>query len=786
MQAIYTAVSFRRASRVLWKDLKLIRRSFESDTLLQLKKRLLAAFLLLAIVAGFYWKLTLTRQFDWVWGPDLATQVLPWFEEQARFWGKGTIALWDPTMWAGQPFVGQNQPGTAYPLNWILFALPMRNNGFIRWDALQWYFVVTRFMAVAFCYWLCRDLGRSRIASLLGGVIFGLGGFIGSTGWPQWVNGAVWLPLVFLFLLRASRTGNMLRNAALSGMFLGIAWLSGHHQAPLFETLAAAGAWLYLIFRSGKVDWHFVRAGAAAMLFMGLTGALQILPAYEYGHRAERWVDGPNPITWNQPIPYSSHEIHDLKPVDLVGIVFPYLHTNSDPFVGVAALALAFLGLAICWRDHPRVRLFAAAGLGGLVYALGQFSVFQGLLYGLVPELDKARTVSAAIFIFQFGIAVLAAFGVDQLGSSDLSPWRRRVMWALLSFAAATLTIFQAVLFSKTVMPGPATSILVPFLAFAMAALLYASIRGSVTRTQTGVLMVLLVLMELGNNTSSVIKSRTDADSAKWLDQMRANADVAEFLKHQPGFFRATVANGAFVENWGEYHGVDMWQGYLASVTLNMRRFEYWKFPARMLFGVAYTIADKPPLDGGEEVFAGVSGMKVYRYKEVFRRTWAVHQLRQVHDAKEGDQAITNHLAELHDMAFLFEPPPPLEACGLPDDVELREHTPNRVSIEARMSCQGMVILSDTFFPGWHATIDGNPASIYEVNEAMRGVVVPTGVHTLTFQYRPFSVIAGFLLTLVGVGGAVALALGEKIAGGFGDLRAKIGGARAVANAVRL
>lgn len=721
-----------------------------------LKGRLSMAFVLFAVVAGFYWKLTLTKQFDWVWGPDVATQVLPWFQEQARYWGKGTIALWDPTMWAGQPFLGQAQPGTAYPLNWVLFALPLRH-GYLRWDAVQWYFVAMRLMAVAFCYLLCRDLGRSRVASLLAGVIFGLGGYVGTSSWPQMVNGAVWLPLVFLFLLRAVRTENVLGNAALSGMFLGIAWLSGHHQAPLFITLAAAGAWLYFIFRSGRLDWHFARAGAVAMLFMGLTGALQILPAYEYGHLAKRWVGAADAITWNQPVPYAVHETYDLKPYELVGILFPYFRTNADPFVGVAAVALAFLGLAICWRD-PRVRLLAAMGLGGLVYALGHFSVFQGFLYGLVPELDKARVASTAVFIFQFGVAMLAAFGLDQLGSSEPSPWPRRVMWTLLSFAMATLAVFEVMLINKLVVPSAETTVLVPFLAVGVAALLYASTHGGVSRTQAGVLMLLLVLMELGNNTGSVISSRTDDYRAKSLNEMRANADVAGFLKKQPGFFRATVANDAFQENWGEWHGIDMWQGYLASVTVNMILVEPWKFPARMLYGVAYTIADKPTPDGGQEVFAGASGMKVYKHAEAFPRAWGVHQLRQARNADEGNQMINEDLAQFHNTAFLLEPPPAVETCSSPDTVDLQEHAPNRVRIQARMACKGMVVLSDTFFPGWHASIDGSSAPIYEVNQAMRGVVVPAGTHTLTFQYRPLSVIAGFLLTLAGVGGAIALA----------------------------
>jgi len=279
--------------------------------------RLGMALLMHAIVAGFYWELTLTRQFDWIWGPDLASQVLPWFQVQARAWNHGTVALWDPYSWAGQPLLGQAQPGTAYPLNWALFALPLRHDGLIRWWALQWYFVVIRFMAMAFCYLLCRDLACSRAASLLAGAVFAFGGFIGETGWPQWTNGALWLPLVFLFLLRAGRGERPLRNAVLSGTFLGAAWLSGHHQAPMFLMLAAAGAWLYFIFRDGHPDWRIARVAALAFVFAILTGALQILPAYEYGHLAKRWVGAPEALSWNQPVPYSVHQTYDLKLFDL-------------------------------------------------------------------------------------------------------------------------------------------------------------------------------------------------------------------------------------------------------------------------------------------------------------------------------------------------------------------------------------------------------------------------------------------------------------------------------------
>src|SRR5574340_1079478 len=99
--------------------------------------RLTFPLVLLLIIACFYWKLILTYQFDWVWGPDMADQVLPWWEEEARQLQHSQFPLWDPHNWMGQPFLGQAQPGAAYPLNWLLWLMP-RHQGHIQVWVLQW------------------------------------------------------------------------------------------------------------------------------------------------------------------------------------------------------------------------------------------------------------------------------------------------------------------------------------------------------------------------------------------------------------------------------------------------------------------------------------------------------------------------------------------------------------------------------------------------------------------------------------------------------------------------
>jgi hypothetical protein len=195
----------------------------------------------------------------------------------------------------------------------------------------------------------------------------------------------------------------------------------------------------------------------------------------------------------------------------------------------------------------------------------------------------------------------------------------------------------------------------------------------------------------------------------------------------------------------------------LASVTNNVPDSEYFSLTGRRLWGVAYTISAKPVPDAGPEVFAGRSGMRVYQRPDAFPRAWAVHELVRVPDRDAGSRLMVRDLASFHNKAYVLQEAPAVETCGAPDRVELVEHRADRLAIRADMACAGMVVVSDTFYPGWRAQVDGQPAAIFEVNGAMRGVWTPRGAHVVTMRYRPASVYAGAAMTLLGIAGALLL-----------------------------
>jgi hypothetical protein len=213
--------------------------------------------------------------------------------------------------------------------------------------------------------------------------------------------------------------------------------------------------------------------------------------------------------------------------------------------------------------------------------------------------------------------------------------------------------------------------------------------------------------------------------------------------------------------------------GKLASVTYNVLDGDYFGLTAQKMWGVAYTIAAKPGPNLGDEVFTAASGLKVYHRPDAFPRAWAVHELVSVANEQESNVQIGRDPAGFRHKATIFGTPPPVENCDGHDRVELSEHLPDRLAIRADMSCGGMIILSDAYYPGWRARVDHRPAEIYAANGAMRGVLVPPGSHTVTMRYRPVSVYAGAGLSLIGLG----LALGVVGAGLLEEKR-KRGGLR--------
>jgi hypothetical protein len=87
----------------------------------------------------------------------------------------------------------------------------------------------------------------------------------------------------------------------------------------------------------------------------------------------------------------------------------------------------------------------------------------------------------------------------------------------------------------------------------------------------------------------------------------------------------------------------------------------------------------------------------------------------------------------------------PAETDG---SVRLSAYRADEVELEATLRTPALVVLTDTFYPGWEATVDGVPAPIVRANYFARGVFAPAGAQRITFRYRPWSYRFGLLMSL--------------------------------------
>jgi hypothetical protein len=99
---------------------------------------------------------------------------------------------------------------------------------------------------------------------------------------------------------------------------------------------------------------------------------------------------------------------------------------------------------------------------------------------------------------------------------------------------------------------------------------------------------------------------------------------------------------------------------------------------------------------------------------------------------------------------------------GSSASASLRSYAPEHVVIDADANRPGLLVLTDDFYPGWKATLDGRAVPIHRVDFLLRGVVLPPGRHLVEFRYQPASWTIGWIVSLVSallLAAAVAISL---------------------------
>ena len=150
--------------------------------------------------------------------------------------------------------------------------------------------------------------------------------------------------------------------------------------------------------------------------------------------------------------------------------------------------------------------------------------------------------------------------------------------------------------------------------------------------------------------------------------------------------------------------------------------------------------------------------VKIYQNLDVLPRAFVVHRARVVEDDEAAVAAMRDESFRPNEEAILAEAPPGWEAWGTLtssvepvspqatlnfDQVTMISYEPERVIIEADLASEGYLILTDTWYPGWRAYVDGTESSIIRANLLFRAIELLAGQHRVEFSYEPGSLRIG-------------------------------------------
>jgi hypothetical protein len=273
------------------------------------------------------------------------------------------------------------------------------------------------------------------------------------------------------------------------------------------------------------------------------------------------------------------------------------------------------------------------------------------------------------------------------------------------------------------------------------------------------VTLVLLALVEINNVSTYGYRAHTQPFA---LHHLHEDRDLAAFFRSQPAPFRISVDHETLGYNFGDWFALDQFEGYFAGMLATSAATTYEPV-MHNLMGVRFHIAKDAPYAHWRHVFTSRRAIKVFEDPGAFPRAWAVHRISVQPSADAVRESVVHPgRTDLRRVAVLSREPGPLEQCEAPEEVTLATRSTNSLTLRVRLACRGLIVLGETYAPGWRAWVDGVETEVLPVNYSLQGVVAGTGSHEIVFQYRPSSARWGAALGLLGVVLCAALATGTR------------------------
>ncbi len=432
---------------------------------------------------------------------DLVLENLVWKQFIVQSIESGELPLWNPSLFAGAPFLAAGQHSALYPLSAVFYVLPLTK-------AYGLFTVLQLWLAGAFMYLFGRVLRMGPFPALIAGIVYQLSAFfLVSVVFTMIIAAAAWLPLLLAIIEIVVRKQEEkgagpfvpIVYVVIGAIALGMHVLAGHPEILVYTLMVMAIyalVRLLMLWRRVGAWKPAVRLGLWLALMVGAglgLGSVQLIPLFELVTRnfREGSVTYSDVVGWAYPSRQAltfvlpdffgnpaHHGYWDLVSRQWVNVdrifwgIKNYVEAGS--YVGILPLVLALVAVLPVKRelsrrqpaeDRRHVWIFAALAVVSLLFVFG--TPLYALLYYGLPGIKQLHSPFRWVFPYTLSVAVLAGFGARRLMALRRSygvdgedaplrpevyrPWASLLTWGALGGGLLLLAGLLVVLLA----PGP-------------------------------------------------------------------------------------------------------------------------------------------------------------------------------------------------------------------------------------------------------------------------------------------------------------------------------------------
>jgi hypothetical protein len=620
----------------------------------------------------------------------------------AESFRSGRLPVWDPHVMGGFPLLAAMQGAVFYPPTWLCVAM---TPGTFWTSSVLLHLVLSGFLAHA---WLRRGLGVGERGAIVGAVVFMISGQqLGRiyAGHVNYVWAYPWLAALAWRVERFLKRATPKRGASVALVY-AMLLLAGAPQPLYLATLLVFVRLAYFVLMPGQPRSRraTTAGGVVGCLALGLLlGAPQLLPTIELIGQMQRGLaEDPRFLLE-----------HSMSPKDLLGLAVSLPSTGSEPaqasyfwessgLIGAGAVVLAataFLG------RHPQRFLWAGLVVGSVVLALGSHTPVYSALLTLVPGAAVFRAPGRFLLIFTLGSSALVASGFEALWRKER--WKFKIPAVLLAAAAGVQLILRA----------------------------------------------------------SALCLPEDPQKLRWSPEMQQS------LRDRCGGEGRIASSGdpdLVAVGKCQAAGLDQVCGY---DPMMLRRYAELMnaaqgVPAETRMTAMASLAPHPAMD----LFA----IRVWYTTHLHRamvsdqphpmpRAWLVNHAVVIESKDERLRTIVGDSFNPRKTVILEElpsVPPPVPTEKPAGTVLLISRAPGEYLLDAQCSADAYLVISEAYFPGWEAEIDGAPAAVAPADHLFQAVFLGPGRHRVRLVYHSRFLAAGMaaaVLATVGALGAVLI-----------------------------